>query len=735
MRGVLWLRRNPLLPCALALAAGMAFGQAAVWSCLVLSGLWLWKREILTPGLAWWLPLLVGLGAMAGWLRVEVGEAPPPGIAASPGSWLETEGHVGMVFSPPPGTDLRAWFEFEARGENAGMRLRARLPEGQIPPLPGSLVRVSGTFRPGSRPTNPWEWDEAEHLARRGISALLRVSEARPVEILSPPPWWHLMAWGERGRRAITEAFPAIVPDTDRRAVVLGITLGAREGISEQALLNFRRTGSLHLFAVSGMHVGMMAGIFWCLLLALPLPRRSLVWLLLPLLLGYTVLTGAEPPAVRSFIMIGIVVFGLVLDRSARILNSLAAAFIVILLHAPNQRHDLGFQLTFCVVLAIVLIGLPMARKLGFVGQPDPFLPADLVTAWQRRRWAWARFATASLCFGVAANLGSLPLSIHHFNLATPSGIFLGILLVPLSWLILCASTGILFCLPLGLGWILHPLGWAAGALGAVCLGLSAWAAALPGSWHLPRHDPPTPVEALVFDLDRGGASALIRNKTNAWLLDTGNPGHARRIVCNAALHLGTAPLDLVVHSHEDVQHRGGQEEIIRLLGTPRRVWTKPRLPDKATAEGMELETLFPPPGWVADRADDRAAVFKLLAGGWSLLWLGDAGFGTQKWLLEHGDLPKLEADVLCVGWHGTDIGLLREFIALVKPRLVVWHRWRPETLNPPGENLRSHLKSAGILLLEQSKTGALTFGFDLETLAITPFAGGQEPVILLRKN
>ena len=734
MRGVLWLRKNPLFPFALALALGLEFGLAGVWFSAVFTALWLWRRESVTPNLPWWLPAMAAAGAALGWMRVDPGPHGGTSLPHAPGEWLTLEGNVGGVFTPPPETELRAWFELDTRAESGSIRYRVRLPENRLPPLPGSLVRVSGTFRPGEKPTNPWEWDEAGQLANRGIAGTLWASSERPIETLSPPPWWHLMAWGERGRRAIAEAFVSIVPEMDERAVVLGILLGAREGMSEEALLAFRRTGSLHLFAVSGMHVGMMAGIFWALLLPLPLPRRKLAWFLLPLLLGYTVLTGAEPPALRAFVMIAILVFGLVLDRTPRILNSLSAAFILMLLHDPNQRHDLGFQLTFCVVLAIVLVGLPLAGKLGSFGQPDPFLPADLVSPWQRRRWAWARFGTACLCFGFAANLGSLPLSIHHFNLATPSGIFLGLALVPLSWLILCAATGILFFLPFGLVWLVPFFGWIAGGLAAACLGLCAWAASLPGAWHLPRHAPPTPVEMLVFDLDRGGASALIRNRNTAWLLDTGNPGHARRIVCNAALHLGTAPLDLVVHSHEDVQHRGGQAEIIRLLGNPVQTWTRPRTGDTAVAASMEMRALFPPPDWEAGRADDRAAIFRIEAEAWSVLWVGDAGFGSQKWMLENTDTTSLRSDVLCVGWHGTDIGLVREFVNAVNPRLVVWHRWRPETLNPPGEILRAYLRDRGIPILEQRTTGALTFGFTGETLTITPFLEPTRPTVLHRQ-
>ena len=733
MRGVWWLNKNPLFLLALTLGAGMAMGMAGALVCLGAGLFWLWKRTRLTPGLARAVPVLFATGGLAGWLRIEM---EPPIMAEHslrPGEPLVFEGRVGTVFTPPPETELRPWFEMAQGQGRDEVVLRVRLAEGRLPPLPGSRVRARGNFRPGEQPTNPWEWNEAEQLAKRGVRGNLWVPEDRAVEILDDPPWWHLMAWGERGRRAITREFVSILPRMDERAVVLGITLGVREGMSEEALLAFRRTGSLHLFAVSGMHVGMMAGIFWMLLLPLPLTRRRLAWFLLVLLLGYTVLTGAEPPAVRSFVMIGIVVFGLVLDRTPRILNSLSAAFAAMLLHEPNQRHDLGFQLTFCVVLAIVVLGLPLAKKLGFLGQPDPFLPADLVTPWQRRMWTWTRFATASLCFGLAANLGSLPLSIHHFNLATPSGVFLGLALVPLSWLILCAATGILAFLPVGLGWIVHVLGWVAGGLASACLGLCAWAAALPGAWHLPRHDPPDPVEMLVFDLDRGGASALIRNRQTAWLLDTGNPGHARRIVCNAALHLGTAPLDLVIHSHEDVQHRGGQDEINRLLGNPARIWTLPRVGDAATARSMETGVLFPPRGWAADRADDRAAVLRISAEGWSAIWAGDAGFGTQKWLLENTDHESLRADVLFVGWHGTDIGLVREFVSAVRPRLVVWHRWRPETLNPPGEILRAFLRENGVALLEQRRTGALTLGFSRERLTITPFLDGEPPLVLSR--
>lgn len=726
------LRRNPLAAAAVGLLAGlggMIWGIPAVGIGLVL----VFMRKKSPPGkdlaraggiLA--LLAIIGMARQQGEHRAVV---PLP----QPGATVVIDGTVGRVFTPPPKSSSRAWFTCAANQPPNHIIYRVDLPDGQMPPLPGTVVRVSGVFFPPERPTNPYEWDEASAFRDKGLAGKIRLRRDQFVGILHPPPWWHPMAMGERVRRSIAANLAAAITDPDECAVVLGIALGLDDGLGDAPMLAFRRTGSYHLFSVSGMHVAMLVSILWLVLEPLAMPRRRLVGFILPVVLGYTVVTGWEAPAVRAALMTTILLSALAIDRTPRILNSLAAAFIVLLLWDPRQRLDLGFQLTFTVVLALIVIGLPLAKKLSFLGQPDPFLPPELVSMWQLRWWGATRMLVGSVCFGLAASIGSLPLSIQHFNMVTPSGILVGLALMPLSWVILLTALMMALASTLGAATVCSLLGHVAALCASACIGLCTWAMNLPGAWMMPRHAPGQAVEAIVFDLDRGGSSMLVRTASRAVLIDTGNPGHAKRIVGRAGMLLGTCPPDLLAITHGDAQHRGGMDDLRRILGPPALEWFNPPASSSATTGSIHLTALFPPPDNHEPRADDRASVLRCDMQGWRVMWVGDAGFGPQKWLLANQPADALHADVLCVGWHQTDIGLLREFIAAVHPGLVIWHRWRAETLNPPGENLRSYLKQNQIPLLEQSHTGAITLGIGTDTLVATPFLPGSVPVTLSR--
>ena len=596
------------------------------------------------------------------------------------------------------------------------------MPEGTTPPLPGTQIKLRGTFRTPERPRNPHEWDEAADYAKRGLLGSVVLHHNTPLEILKTPPWWHLSAWGERGKRALSGLLSVWLSTPNQRAVVLGIALGLVDGLEDAPLQAFRRTGSWHLFSVSGMHVGMLVAILWLVLQPLAAPRNKMVWIILPVVLAYALVTGWEAPAVRAAIMTGIVLAGLALDRTPRIVNSLAAAFLLLLLLDPGQRHDLGFQMTFSVVLAILLLGLPLTRVLSAFGQPDPFIPADLVTARQRNWARGTRIIMGSLAFGIAANIGALPHSLHHFNLITPSGIFLGLPLVPIAWLILAGALAALLPAALGLGWLAAGIGSILGRLADLCIALCSWVAALPGAWIAPYHAPETAVEVVVFDLDKGGSAMLARTANSAWLVETGNPGHAKRIVGRACTQLGVVPPDMLLLTHKDAQHRGGYAEFLMAVNPPHSTLTDPAAQHLLFDADNSCKILFPPTEWRAARADDRASVLHWQWAGWRLLWLGDAGYTAQQWMLENVPTKDLRCDVLCVGWHATDIGLLKDFVAVASPRLIVWHRWRHGTLNPPEDSMRTFLRARNIVLWEQARTGAVTLKLNAEKLVATPF-------------
>lgn len=664
--------------------------------------------------------LAVGMtvgGFGAGMARTAATGCTSPKEALEPGTVLRESGRVLRVHTPMPGGARRGTADVRLAG---GHSVRLVLPEGARPDLPGSRVEFSGTARGPRESRNPFEWDETTSLRAADIDAV--VMPTRAPELLARAPWWHPRAFGERGRRWIAGTLTEAVDDEDRRAIVLGIVLGMREGMEVETRQAFRRAGAMHLFAVSGLHVGMVLGLLWVMLRPLALPRRRLALLLIPPVFAYALVTGWQPSAVRAAVMATVVLAGLALDRSPRLFNSLGAAAVVLLSFDPEQRLELGFQLTFAVVGALALFGVPMADKLSAWGRPDPFLPQDFVPDWQRRRWMFARIVSSSFAFAIAANIGSLPLTLHHFNLVTPSAPLVSILLVPVAWCVLALALCAL--VPAAVGWA-----WAAAQLGKVAAGLAGFALALcqsverlPGAWFHPFRKPAGAAEMRVLDLDRGGQSMLLRQGRETWLIDTGNQHHMSGTVWPTFTHLGTVPPDSVLLTHADAQHRGGFQEMVRLGGHPSRMLlANPAARAVPFGEtGSTLDILFPPDAdWRRPRADDCATVWRWDVEGWRILGVGDAGFPTQTLMLE-GDREAIACDVMVVGWHSRDLGLSTAFVAAAGPQVVVFQRPHASAEFRPGEALRRFIREQGITLVDLRDTGGIVIGIDPDALFIT---------------
>src|SRR5207249_11254791 len=132
-------------------------------------------------------------------------------------------------------------------------------------------------------------------------------------------------------------------------AMALGWTTALTGDVSQP----FMRTGTMHIFAISGLHIALIAGILVALLRLLQVPRGACGWLVIPLIWFYTAATGWQPSAIRSTIMMTVIIVGWALKRPSDLLNSLAAAGFIILLWDPQQLFQASFQLSFFVLLSI----------------------------------------------------------------------------------------------------------------------------------------------------------------------------------------------------------------------------------------------------------------------------------------------------------------------------------------------------------------------------------------------
>jgi competence protein ComEC len=578
-------------------------------------------------------------------------------------------------------------------------------------------VTVRGTLRPLAPRRNPGGFDEAGFWRRRDVHAALHVEAV----LAHAPPTGMLAA-----RDALREG---VVAGLGERSAALqqAVTLGLRFELGELRAL-FAAAGMAHLLALSGLHVGVLAGAVS--LLARPLGRRRGGGLVLLVVVGYVLLVGPGPSVVRAASMVAAVVAARALGvRAPPLPATLALAAMLCLLVAPAWVGDLGFALSFLSVLGIALLAGPAlrwAQEPGARGLParvrrrrraGRMLVAALATS------AAAQAATASL---VAGGFGSLPLlaplanvlavplasalvplgalagiaGVVHPSLARLPNALTGPLAEALLALAALAARGP--ALPWGeIGPAGHLL--ALCALGALALAVHRfvrWRSALLViscaacvSLVLPdRHGIP---ELIVLDVGQGDAVVLRLGAGAAVLVDGGGVifGGAdigERVVVRALRAMGVWRLPLVVATHADLDHMGGLRSVIEAfpvgelwIGHPdpeRAVWQalervarrrgigirEVRRGESAVLGELRLDVLHPTAERLGEsNADGVALLVRYRGAPWALL-LGDVPAAVE------ADLPVPPTPVLLAPHHGSSTSTSAALLVAARPELAL---------------------------------------------------------------
>src|SRR6185436_17386167 len=175
-----------------------------------------------------------------------------------------------------------------------------------------------------------------------------------------------------------------------------------------------------HIFAVDGLRMAIIFGICFGLFRAVGIPRSISGLILIPLIWFYVALTGWPASAIRATVMLTIVIIGWVLKRPGDVINSLFAAALIILLWEPQQLFQAGFQLSFFVVLCLILT-MPLLHGLWQrLWAPEPLLPEALQPRWRKALRAPVGYAAEVLLTSFAAWIGSVPLVGYYFHIITP---------------------------------------------------------------------------------------------------------------------------------------------------------------------------------------------------------------------------------------------------------------------------------------------------------------------------
>jgi competence protein ComEC len=370
------------------------------------------------------------------------------------------------------------------------------ITQGQPKPdfFPGREVEIIGVLRPPRGAATEGGYDSRALLARRGIYHELDVGSVDDWKLMEegtsisrPPIAITFRSWAQR---VLAQGLPA---EDDALRLTWAMVLGWKTALTDEVAEPFRRAGTMHVFAISGLHIGMIALILVSICRVVQVPRAACIVIVVPLLWFYTAATGWQSSAVRATIMTSIVVAGWSLARPVDLLNSLAGAALVILIWDPQQLFQAGFQLSFSVVLSIGLLLPPLGRCRDRLLRYDPLLPDDLRSPWHRRVNGACRHVLTSLAISLAAWLGSIPWMAWYFQIFTPITLVANLVMIPLAAGVLASS---LTSLAFGAWWVaLSGLNHSAWLWMTLMARTSELAAALPGAWF---HVPAPPAFALV---------------------------------------------------------------------------------------------------------------------------------------------------------------------------------------------------------------------------------------------
>ena len=303
----------------------------------------------------------------------------------------------------------------------------------------GQPVEISGVSARPAGPLAPGLFDWAAHLAHRGIYFQLKTHATNDWTLRAPvadrPPLTdRFQRWA---RTVLARGLPA---DDQSLRLIWAMTLGWRTAFTGDIDEPFLQAGTMHLFAIDGLRIALVSWFILVLLRALRVARAWCGAIVLPLIWFYAAATGWEASAIRASVMLTIVLGGWALRRPGDLLNSLAAAALIILVLEPRQLFEAGFQLSFLVMLVIARL-LPKFNQLSDRWlRHDPLLPLELVSPGKRWGLRIARRLAAYGWLSLAAWLGSIPLVATYFHLFNPVSTPANIIAVPLGTVALGAN-------------------------------------------------------------------------------------------------------------------------------------------------------------------------------------------------------------------------------------------------------------------------------------------------------
>ena len=637
---------------------------------------------------------------------------------------------------------------------------------------PGDTLCYSASWYPVSPPRVPGAFDTRGWLKSQGFAAYGRFNDYKIIGSN-----WIPERTFANFRKWIESRFADYL-DPAETGLLLGLLAGDRSGIPEALRSDFQRSGLVHVLAISGFHVVLLAGILMIFLKATGLPLRAVRIIAVALLFLYIPVTGGSPAVRRAVLMFSVPQIGALFQRPANTMNSLGVALIIILLPEPGILWNPGFQLSVAATAGI-LIGSPL--------NPFANFPESLK---KNKLWNTLRaFAIDPTYVTLCATLATAPFLVHHFKTLSPMAWLGNIVVVPgISWGMQAGLFALIspidflrehFCYAasffLRLASLLTRLisdssiasvtigpfspaillliGFALTFIPAIrrnriariycvsCLALFAgifcynsYAKAMHPTWKL-----------TTIDVGQGDSHLVEAPSGRHFLVDAGDNSRqdsGKDIIVPFLHHIGVRELDALIITHPDKDHFGGAKSILKTFPV-KELWAsdcaiierkpewqqviqearKRNIPIRKIHRGIlwketyfEMQTIHPRND-ICVEANEGSITLRLKGLGHSAVLTGDLTIKGEKEIMKTD--AYLKSDVLKLGHHGSKTSSSVPFLNAVNPTYAIIPSGRKNRFRHPHKQVTDRLDSLDIPYINTAERGSISITFSEDTTII----------------
>lgn len=665
----------------------------------------------------------------------------------------------------PEDTLRLASLRIEVRGSSLLDTLRA-----------GDWLLTGGRFRIPEDPRVPGQMGRVRKAVIERIAAYLYIGDESkllhiPSKEVSPARAIHVL------RQKIIHILE-IHLSPEASSLCRALFLGDRSGFSQEFRGQLNTTGLSHIFALSGLNVGLIASLVWLIAAIFGVPFTLRIWISLFATVLYVALGFGVPSVMRAGIMCSIFLVGHLIHRKVHVLNIIGSAAFLELLCWPMDLVDVGFQLSYLAVLGMVLTYSWMkavaVKIFGYKLFSKPFV----------RSVAEVSFATFS------AQIGTLPLLATVFGTVPFLGLFANLFAVPAFAILLWWEVFLLLTAPI-IPWVATSVGVTINVFSSFLYAFVEWFSELPGASLATGYLSPIALAGTLIGLGiawyqfgrfqwrRATIGALIILNALIWpqviqsrkvnfeiyFLDVGNgdsillhtpEGKAVLIdagpafaswdaswrILPALRSLGVQRLDALVLTHIEMDHIGGAQSLIREFpveaiytnGLPRKMKAYQNLLHEIKTQGIEvkpllageiLDELYPFPLWVLSpdsiwhaqgiNQNQRSLVVRLDIGKTSALFTADIDSITEQRLLVWED--DIRSELLKVPHHGSKYSSSIAFLTAVQPEVAIITAGRRNPHGHPTEEVLTRLERLNIPFYITGKEGTLQWISDGEAI------------------